>query len=75
VITGFAFLLIISACAVTDNNHQGVKFSFQAGANKGGITENTDMTGVPGAEVPPEATEDAFSGGTHTGINAGIHVN
>lgn len=75
VISGFAFLLIISACAVTDKNHQGVKFCVQAGANKGGITENTDMTVVPGAEVPPEATVDAFSGATHTGINAGIHVN
>ena len=73
-ITGFAFLLIISACAVTNKNHQGVQFSVQAGANKGGITENTDMTVVPGVETPAEAMVDAYSGATYTGINAGIHV-
>lgn len=74
-ISTFAFLLIISACTVTDKSHRGVKFSVQAGANKGGITENTDMTVVPGAETPAEATVDAFSGATHTDLNVGIHVN
>jgi len=34
-----------------------------------------DMKVVPGAEAPPEATVDAFTGATKGGFNAGIHVN
>ena len=48
--------------------------SFQMGSNMGGITENTDMSVVPGVKVPAEATVDAFSGATHPGFNAGVHI-
>ena len=33
------------------------------------------MSEVPGIEVPPEATADAFTGATKTGFNAGVHLN
>jgi hypothetical protein len=52
-----------------------IKLSLQAGGNTGGITENTDMSVVPGVEVPAEATVDAFSGATYTGANLGVHLN
>lgn len=70
-------LVVINSCSTSQqaNADRSLKFSVQAGANKGGITENTDMTVVHGAETPPEATVDAFSGATHTGINVGIHAN
>jgi hypothetical protein len=49
--------------------------SVQMGSNIGGITENTDMSVVPGIKVPTEATVDAFSGATKLGFNAGVHIN
>ena len=52
-----------------------IKISLQAGGNIGGITENTDMSVVPGVEVPAEATVDAFSGATYTGANLGVRLN
>lgn len=52
-----------------------LKISFQAGSNFGGITENTDMSQVPGVKVPVEATVDAFSGASFPGFNAGLHFN
>jgi len=65
-------LLCINSCSTSQqtNTDRSLKFSVQAGANKGGITENTDMTVVPGAET----TVDAFSGATNYGINTGIHI-
>lgn len=38
------------------------------GINKGGITENTDLSLIPGTEV------DAFTGATNTGAHAGVHI-
>lgn len=58
--------------AVTDQN---LKFSIQGGINLGGITENTDMTDVPGVSDPAESTVDAFSGATKPGYNIGVHAN
>jgi hypothetical protein len=49
--------------------------SLQMGSNMGGITENTDMSMVPGVKVPAEATVDAFTGATYPGFNAGVHIN
>jgi len=65
-------LVIINSCSTSQQTHtdRSLQFSIQAGSNKGGITENTDMTVVPGAET----TVDAFSGATNYGINTGIHV-
>ena len=65
-------LFAINSCSTSQqtNTDRSLQFSIQAGANKGGITENTDMTVVPGAET----TVDAFSGATNYGINTGIHV-
>jgi hypothetical protein len=42
--------------------------SFQAGANKGGMVENTNMEEIPGVTV------DAFSGATRAGFNVGTRV-
>jgi hypothetical protein len=66
------YLIAINSCSTSrqTNTDRSLKFSIQAGANKGGITENTDMTVVPGAET----TVDAFSGATNYGINTGIHI-
>lgn len=65
-------LVVVNSCSTSQqtNTDRSLKFSIQAGANKGGITENTDMTVVPGAEN----TVDAFSGATNYGINTGIHI-
>jgi hypothetical protein len=70
-------LIAINSCSTSQQTgtDKKLKFSIQAGANLGGITENSDMAVVPGAETPPEATVDAFSGATHTGVNVGMHVN
>jgi len=72
-----ASLVLFDSCSVSNqpSSEKKIRISLLAGSNIGGITENTDMTVVPGAEAPPEATVDAFSGATHTGINIGIHVN
>lgn len=43
-------------------------YSIQAGINKGGIVENTDIENEPGTGV------DAFSGATKTGFNVGGRV-
>jgi hypothetical protein len=43
-------------------------FSFQAGTNKGGIVENTDMGVIDGATI------DAFTGATRRGFNAGARI-
>ena len=74
-ITGFALMLIISACAVTDKSERGIKISIQAGINQGGITENTDLSVVPNAEPAPGASIDAYSGATSIGANVGVHAN
>ncbi len=49
--------------------------SLQMGSNKGGITENTDMTVVQGVKVPSEASVDAYTGATQPGFNVGVHLN
>ena len=69
-------IVIINSCSVSNQGYTGkkLKFSAHAGSNIGGITENTDLSLVPGVEVPPEATVDAFTGATKTGFNAGVHV-
>jgi hypothetical protein len=51
-----------------DDKRNPFNFSFQAGINKGGMVENTDMGLVQGAGI------DAFSGATRTGFNAGARV-
>ncbi len=55
-----AFLLMgcASQQAIQDDKKWSPIYRIQAGANKGGIVENTDMTFVDNAEV------DAFSGAT-----------
>lgn len=68
---------LLLSCSTTEQATSDKKttFSVQAGSNIGGITENTDMSVVPGVHVPPEATVDAFSGATQPGFNAGVHLN
>jgi hypothetical protein len=43
-------------------------YSLQAGVNKGGMTENTNMADVAGAGI------DAFSGATRSGFNVGARI-
>ncbi len=65
-------LVALMGCSTTQQTTEQTKwkptYRVQAGANKGGITENTDMKVVPNAEV------DAYSGATKTGFNAGGRV-
>lgn len=74
-----SLILTLSAIAIfafagcnTTLNSTGkkVKLSAQAGLNKGGITENTDMSVVSSSGT----AVDAFSGATNTGFNAGIRA-
>jgi hypothetical protein len=53
---------------VTENQVRKPKFGINAGINKGGITENTDMTLIEDAPV------DAFTGATKRGVHAGVQV-
>jgi len=70
-------LPLLYSCAesmkLSNRNREQIKMSVSAGANRGGITENTDMSAIPGVVVPPEASVDAFTGSTQTGYNAGLH--
>jgi hypothetical protein len=43
-------------------------YSLQAGYNKGGMTENTNMADIEGAGI------DAFSGATRSGFNLGARI-
>ncbi len=58
--------LFLASCAVTKD----LKYSVQGGINIGGITENTDMSIIPGDPVEV----DAFTGATQTGFNAGMRA-
>lgn len=62
-------ILILTGCNISkqgDALHP--YYRVQAGLNKGGITENTDLTKT--TDIQP----DAFSGATKTGLNASGHV-
>jgi hypothetical protein len=69
--------LILNSCSATRHivPDQKLRLSLQGGVNLGCITENTDMTIVPGVKVPAESTVDAFSGATKLGYNIGVHTN
>ena len=70
-------ILLTGSCSSTSETtaNRRTKFSIQAGANMGGIVENTDMSIVPNVIVPPEASVDAFTGATRTGANIGVRIN
>lgn len=51
-----------------DNQKRKICFGIEAGANKGGIVENTDMSYISGASI------DAFSGATRIGDHVGGHA-
>lgn len=65
--------LILNSCAVTEKSQHALKYSIQVGVNKGGITENTDLSILP--NPTDENLVDAFSGATQLGLNVGVHVN
>jgi hypothetical protein len=68
--------LIFSCSAVEKvSDEKKTTVSVQIGSNMGGIAENTDMSVVPGVNVPAEAIVDAFTGATYPGFNAGVHLN
>ncbi len=70
-----AILGILTSCSVKDYLSKSAQYSFQVGTNKGGITENTDLSVVPGAIANPESNIDAYSGATFLGFNAGAQIN
>lgn len=79
--TGIIFLLgltflIINSCSVSREvpGKDRLKYSVHLGTGQGGITENTDISVVPGVRVPEEASVDAFSGATGIAFSSGIHV-
>ncbi len=68
----FAMTLVTVSCVPAGEMmsiEAPVKFSFQAGINAGGVTENTDMSVVPDVH-----TADAFTGATSLGFHAGFHI-
>jgi hypothetical protein len=69
---GLAAALTVMGCSTSNVTSTQTKWTptyrMQAGLNKGGITENTDLTVVPNAQV------DAYSGATKTGMNMGARV-
>ena len=67
------FGLVLNSCVVTEKNQRAIKYSIQAGINKGGITENADLTFL--SNHPDENLVDAFSGATRLGVNVGVHIN
>ena len=72
---GIFVLLLIHSCTSTEKSQRNIKYSFQVGINKGGITENTDLSIVPNADPTLESTVDAYSGATNTGVNTGFRIN
>ena len=54
--------------SINTENPRKPDYRFQAGINKGGIVENTDLEQIPNTGV------DAFTGATRAGFNAGAHV-
>lgn len=68
----FLVLVTLMGCATTqqtaEQSNWKPTYRLQVGANKGGITENTDMKVVPNADI------DAYSGATKIGFNAGGRV-
>ncbi len=65
--------VVMNSCVVTQKSQRAIKYSIQAGINKGGITEDTDLTVL--SNPSDENLVDAFSGATQLGVNAGAHVN
>lgn len=75
--TNFFIIVLVSlaACTVTDKAQRHPQYSFQLGINKGGITENTDLSAEHNVQSMSEPVIDAFSGATRTGANAGLRIN
>jgi hypothetical protein len=61
-------ILILTYGCSSAVNIPWVRYSVQAGLNKGGVVENTIMEDIPGAGV------DAFSGATRTGFHGGAKI-
>ncbi len=61
---------LAAGCASSDITREGKKLhiGFQAGINKGGITENTVMADIT------DAGPDAFTGATRRGMNVGARA-
>jgi hypothetical protein len=66
-------LIVLSGCASSRKateayQNRKVKFGVEAGANKGGIVENTDLSKIE------ETPVDGFTGATNVGFHAGAHA-
>ncbi|MFW6370392.1 MAG: hypothetical protein ACOC10_04215, partial [Bacteroidota bacterium] len=63
---GFLLFFLLASCGVVNELH----YSVQGGINSGGITENTNLTELPGDPVQV----DAFTGATQPGFNVGMRA-
>lgn len=66
-------LIALAGCASSREateayQNRKVKFGVEAGANKGGIVENTDLSKIEGTPV------DGYTGATRVGFHAGGHA-
>jgi hypothetical protein len=64
IISVFFLMGCASQQAIRDDNKWSPIYRIQAGTNKGGIVENTDLTLIDNTEA------DAFTGATSRGVNA-----
>lgn len=65
--------LALNGCTVTEKSQRAIKYSLQAGINKGGITENSDLTVL--SSSLDENNVDAYSEATKIGVNVSVHGN
>ena len=66
----FCFWLLVFITTASCTLTHKLQYSVHGGINTGGITENTDMTVLPGEP----ADVDAFTGATRTGFHAGARA-
>ena len=70
--TGFLFVLLAMGCSTANTKSTQNKwkpyYRIQAGINKGGVVENTDLAAIPNTQV------DAYSGATRNGANIGARI-
>lgn len=70
--TALMVTFLVMGCKTTSVTSNQVKwepsYRIQAGINKGGVVENTDLAAIPNTQV------DAYSGATRNGVNVGARI-
>ncbi|MDO9512149.1 MAG: hypothetical protein Q7J34_10355 [Bacteroidales bacterium] len=64
----FLIFLLLSGCSPLQHGNRHIQYRINAGANSGGITENTDLGLIPGLGI------DAVSGATKIGLHSGAQL-